>query len=234
MANYIKATNFAAKDSLPSGNAGKIIKGTEIDVEYNAIASAISSKADTNSPTFTGTPLAPTATAGTSNTQVATTAFVAAAASAFIPSGVIVMWSGSIASIPTGWVICDGTNSTPNLRDRFVIAAGSSYAVAATGGSKDAVVVSHSHSGSVSGTTSQAPAHVHGQSRNSASGTLGGAGCQGTSTDNNGYSGGVNGTGLGGEHTHTFSGSFSTSSAGVSGTNAYLPPYYALAYIMKT
>jgi hypothetical protein len=79
MSNYTKATNFAAKDSLPSGNAGKIIKGTEIDTEFNAIASAISSKADTNSPTLTGTPLAPTASSGTSNTQIATTAFVAAA-----------------------------------------------------------------------------------------------------------------------------------------------------------
>jgi hypothetical protein len=79
MSNYTKATNFAAKDSLPSGNAGKIIKGTEIDTEFNAIASAISSKADTNSPTLTGTPLAPTASAGTSNTQIATTAFVSAA-----------------------------------------------------------------------------------------------------------------------------------------------------------
>lgn len=79
MSNYTKATNFAAKDSLPSGNAGKIIKGTEIDTEFNNIASAISSKADTNSPTLTGTPLAPTASSGTSNTQIATTAFVSAA-----------------------------------------------------------------------------------------------------------------------------------------------------------
>jgi hypothetical protein len=76
MSNYTKATNFAAKDSLPSGNAGKIIKGTEIDTEFNAIASAISSKADTDSPTLTGTPLAPTAAGGTNTTQIATTAFV--------------------------------------------------------------------------------------------------------------------------------------------------------------
>lgn len=78
MANYTKATNFAAKDTLPTGNAGKIVKGTEIDTEFTAIASAISSKADSNSPTFTGTPAAPTASAGTNTTQVATTAFVQA------------------------------------------------------------------------------------------------------------------------------------------------------------
>jgi hypothetical protein len=79
MANYTKATNFATKDTLPTGDSGKIVKGTEIDSEFNAIASAISSKADTASPTFTGTPAAPTATAGTNTTQVATTAFVTTA-----------------------------------------------------------------------------------------------------------------------------------------------------------
>lgn len=81
MSNYTKATNFATKDTLPTGDAGKIVKGTEIDNEFNAIASAISSKADTASPTFTGTPTAPTATAGTNTTQVATTAFVTTAVS---------------------------------------------------------------------------------------------------------------------------------------------------------
>jgi hypothetical protein len=76
MASYVKATNFTAKDSLPVGNAGKIVKGTEIDVELTAVAAAIASKSDSNSPTFTGTPLAPTASSGTNNTQIATTAFV--------------------------------------------------------------------------------------------------------------------------------------------------------------
>lgn len=76
MSNYTKATNFATKDTLPTGDAGKIVKGTEIDSEFNAIASAISSKADTASPTFTGTPAAPTAASTTNTTQIATTAFV--------------------------------------------------------------------------------------------------------------------------------------------------------------
>jgi hypothetical protein len=76
MANYTKATNFTAKDGLPTGNSGKIIKGTEIDTEFTAIASAISSKGDINSPALTGTPTAPTAAATTNTTQVATTAFV--------------------------------------------------------------------------------------------------------------------------------------------------------------
>ena len=76
MANYVKATNFAVKDSLASGNPAKIVKGTEIDTEFNAIASAVASKVDADSPTFTGTPLTPTPSTATNNTQIASTAYV--------------------------------------------------------------------------------------------------------------------------------------------------------------
>jgi hypothetical protein len=79
MANYVKSTNFASKDTLPSGDPLKIVKGTEIDAEFNNIATAVATKADLASPTFTGTPAAPTASAGTNTTQVATTAFVSTA-----------------------------------------------------------------------------------------------------------------------------------------------------------
>ncbi len=51
-----------------------------------------------------------------------------------VPSGVIALWSGSIASIPSGWVLCNGSNGSPDLRDKFIVGAGSTYAVAATGG----------------------------------------------------------------------------------------------------
>jgi hypothetical protein len=84
MSSYVKSTDFASKDALLSGNPAKIIKGTEIDDEYNAIAVAVNTKADLISPTFTGTPLAPTAVAGTNTTQLATTAFVTAADTAAI------------------------------------------------------------------------------------------------------------------------------------------------------
>jgi len=60
MSNYTKTTNFAAKDSLPSGNANKIVRGTEIDTEYTNIATAVNSKSDTADPTFTGTVTAAT------------------------------------------------------------------------------------------------------------------------------------------------------------------------------
>ena len=79
MSSYVKNTDFASKDALLSGDPAKIIKGTEIDTEFNAISVAVSTKADLVSPTFTGTPLAPTAAPGTNTSQVATTAFAAAA-----------------------------------------------------------------------------------------------------------------------------------------------------------
>ena len=219
MSNYTKATNFAAKDSLLVTDPAKVIKGTEIDNEYNAISSAISSKADTNSPGFTGTPTAPTATAGSNTTQIATCAFVLANA---IPTGLITMWSGTIASIPSGWYLCDGNNSTPDLRDKFIVGAKQDEtsiaktnitgALTQTGGSKDAVAVSHTH-------TITDPGHLHTVSyRPDLAGATGGYNVAGnTNTVNTG----------------TATTGISINSAGVSGTNANLPPYYALAFIMK-
>lgn len=229
MANYVKATNFTAKDSLPSGNAGKIIKGSEIDTEYTAIASAISSKADLNSPSLTGTPTAPTAASGTNTTQLATTAFVQSAIGTAL-SGVIVMWSGSIATIPSGWVLCNGSNGTPDLRNRFVVGAHSDSVGVAnttitgsntlTGGSKDAIVVSHTHTASVSD-----PGHKH--NVNTWQGGTG-SGVANAGEDSGPFSETQ-------DIQTAFTGiSVSISTTGSSGTNANLPPYYALAFIMKT
>jgi microcystin-dependent protein len=119
------------------------------------------------SPAFTGTPTAPTAAGGTNTTQLATTAFTnAAIASALpgaLPVGLIALWSGSIVSIPTGWTLCDGTAGTPDLCDRFVVGAGSTYAVNATGGVNTVTLTtaqmpSHTHTNSVSTTNL---AHTH-------------------------------------------------------------------------
>jgi hypothetical protein len=238
MANYTKATNFTAKDGLPTGNSGKIVKGTEIDTEFTAIASAISSKADLNSPALTGTPTAPTASAATNTTQVATTAFVQTALSAAFTSGMIMMWSGTIATIPTGWVLCNGSNSTPDLRNKFVIGAHSDTAGVAystitgsntqTGGTKDAIVVSHTHTftGTALGT------HAHETTFNQ------------TSKSNNAtpyiLSNPSIGENLNGSVNLTSSSvsagtpAGTNSTEGSSGTNQNLPPYYALAFIMKT
>lgn len=76
MTAYTKSTNFAAKDSLAPGADGKIVRGTEIDDEFNAIQLAVNSKANASNAALTDTPTAPTATTGTSTTQIATTAFV--------------------------------------------------------------------------------------------------------------------------------------------------------------
>ena len=137
---------------------------------------------------------------------------------AVIPTGVITMWYGSIASIPSGWYLCDGTNGTPNLRDRFVVGAGTTYAVAATGGSKDAIVVSHSHTATVTD-----PGHSHREEYFDANG--GGYGLiAGPNQYNATKQTDIKFTGI----------SVANSTEGSSATNANLPPYYALAYIMKS
>jgi hypothetical protein len=82
MTDYVKATNFFVKDSLLVGNPDKIVKGSEIDTEFNNIATAVSSKANYASPNLTGLPTAPTAAAGTNTSQLATTAFVKSAVDA--------------------------------------------------------------------------------------------------------------------------------------------------------
>lgn len=104
MSNYVKATNFTAKDSLPSGNSGKIVKGTELDTEFTAIASAISSKADLNSPSLTGTPTGPTAAATTNTTQLATTAFVRGEINALGTIGTMAAQNANAVAITGGTV----------------------------------------------------------------------------------------------------------------------------------
>jgi hypothetical protein len=89
MSNYSKSTDFAAKDDLLTGNANKIIKGTEINDEFDAILTAVNSKANSNNASLTGTPVAPTAAANTETTQIATTAFVKVAREALYPVGSI-------------------------------------------------------------------------------------------------------------------------------------------------
>ena len=185
-------------------------------------------KAAIASPTFTGVPAAPTAAAGTDTTQLATTAFVKTAIDTAvatipppgIPTGGIILWSGSVGAIPTGWALCNGTNGTPDLRSRFVVGAGSAYNVNATGGSANAVVVSHTHSVTD-------PGHNHdyriGQSAGTLTPTIGGWSFVGTylATKYNNF-------------IQSASTGITVNSTGQSGIDANLPPYYALAYIMKT
>ena len=157
MADYNKATNFTAKDTLPTGNAGKIVKGAEIDTELSAISNAIASKADINSPSLTGTPTAPTATAGTSTTQLATTAFVTAALSAAYPVGSIYINATSASNPAT--LLGFGT-WTAFGAGRVLVGLDASDALfdtaEETGGSKNATLVSHTHTATVTD-----PGHAH-------------------------------------------------------------------------
>lgn len=119
MANYVKATNFAVKDTLATGNPSKIVKGTEIDAELTAIASAISSKPDADSPTLTGTPLAPTATVATNNTQISTTAYVVNRIAQDI-AGKANIASPTFTGTPAAPTAAAGTNTTQIATTAFV------------------------------------------------------------------------------------------------------------------
>lgn len=142
-----------------------------------------------------------------------------------LPSGCIIIWSGSIGAIPSGFVLCDGTNGTPDLRNSFVLGAGNTYSVGQTGGSTDAIVVSHTHTATVTD-----PGHIHViaglyQSNYNPPST-------GSSFEAWDHSQTPNAT----ENTNSATTGISVSNAttGTSGTNANMPPYYALCYIMKT
>lgn len=177
-----------------------------------------------------------------------------------LPAGGIIMWSGSIASIPAGWVLCDGNNSTPDLRDKFVPGAGSSYTPGQTGGANTVTLAtsqlpSHTHTqqGSFASGTESA-AHVHGGTTDGigdhahfVQGTGGGGGGSGvTGNASGGPVGGVSTTSAG-AHSHTFTTGTEnaahahlvtiageTAAAGSGGAIENRPAFYALAYIMKT
>ena len=131
-----------------------------------------------------------------------------------IPQGVIVMWSGSITNIPSGWALCDGTNGTPDLRNRFIVGAGDEYNMGAVGGSKEVAL-----------TIAQMPNHNHGNmwwfsgygancpEKDRSPHTIATGAAHSSSCGATGFTGGKDGS-----------------------TQAHenRPPYYALAYIMKT
>lgn len=150
-----------------------------------------------------------------------------------MPSGAIILWSGAANAIPSGFVLCDGTNSTPDLRDRFVVGAGSTYAVGDTGGAAsvsltEANLPAHSHTATVTD-----PGHTHTTSGRLVDSFDGGSDdyvmadltttgstddTQETSTTNSAT------TGI----------SVALSSTGSGSAHENRPPYYALCYIMKS
>ena len=146
------------------------------------------------------------------------------AASSTLPTGMILLWSGAIGSIPTGYYLCDGNNGTPDLRDRFLIGAGNTYSVNQTGGSADAIVVSHTHTATSTSTVTD-PGHNH---------TASGATAPPYSAGGNAVFSLATVTTSTATTGITVATATTNATSGTSGTNANLPPYYALAYIMKS
>lgn len=157
-------------------------------------------------------------TAPTAASHAATKEYVDSKLGGLIPSGVITMWSGAIGSIPSGWALCNGANGTPDLRNRFVVGAGSTYAIGATGGA-DTVTL----------TVAQMPAHAHTATDAGHAHSIQtkiGLGVQsGKSTPCWVRERTVN-TGLGYAR-------ITVQAAGGGAAHENRPPYYALAYIMK-
>lgn len=130
-----------------------------------------------------------------------------------LPNGVIMLWSGSIASIPDGWALCDGSGGTPDLRDRFVVGAGTTYAVDATGGA-----ATHTHAaGTYAAATATTGITVAAHLVTTVSQSTADVQCLRNTSNHTVTDAG---------HGHTISGSSASGSS--------LPPYYALAYIMRT
>lgn len=137
-----------------------------------------------------------------------------------VPSGIICLWSGSVDNIPDGWALCDGQNGTEDLRDKFVVGAGNSYAVNATGGNASQNVNLSGSTGATTLTVDQMPSHTHSVSAiNRGTERLGpGESFGSVSTITTSATGGSQ------SHSHSLSGSATVST---------LPPYYAKCYIQK-
>lgn len=249
---YTDGTNFY---SAQTGSAGSFnVNGTltasgitdvgtlSVTGDITGTTATFSGAISSVSPSFTGVPTAPTASAGTNTTQIATTAFVAANA---VLTGALLMWPTT--SAPSGYLLCDGTavsrttysalfavvgttfgsgdGSTtfnlPNYADRMPIGKGTIAAsIGTTGGSKDAIVVSHTHS-------ITDPGHQHNTSvTNSLLFPATGA-----TTINYGGPGQYPATVFTMDNATT---GISVNSTGSSGTNANLPPYLGINFIIKT
>jgi microcystin-dependent protein len=249
---YCDGTNFYSAQTSSAGNfnvnGNLTVSGNETAVGNMAIGGTLGvtgTSAFTGAATFTASPTMPTPTFGDSTTKGATTAFVQTAISAAGLSGQITMWPTT--SAPTGWLLCNGaavsrttysalfavvgttfgtgdgstTFNLPNYQDRMPIGSGTiASSIGATGGSKDAIVVSHNHTA-----TSTDAGHVH--LTYYGGGSSGSAGLTAPSGTPIAYGAAYSGTGYASITT-------TVASAGASGTNANLPPYLGINFIIKT
>ena len=152
-----------------------------------------------------------------------------------IPIRGIIMWSGQIAEIPDGWALCNGSQSTPDLRGRFVMGAGGSRGVGITGGAEtiiltEAQLPAHNHV--VSGNTSSGGAHTHPFRGFHADFRHGGSAGEGsTKNDDDGSFTDTEAVLSAGEHVHSIN--LTSKSTGGGQAIDKLPPFYVLAYIMR-
>ena len=222
MSNYTKSTNFATKDNLTSGNPLKIVKGTEIDTEFNNIATAIATKADLASPTFTGTPTLPTGTiavtqsSGSNTTTIATTAFVQAAIALLYPVGSIYI-NATVSTNPATLLGFGTWTAFGAGRVMVGFDSGNALFDAAeeTGGNADAITVSHTH-------TVTDPTHTHTQGGTALNIASGNYVAVGSASD----------IPYASTSTAAASTGITINSAGSSGTNANYQPYITV-YMWK-
>ena len=226
------AIGYNTAQALTSGD-NNIILGYDAEASSATISNEITI-GDANVTRFR----LPGLQAGASDGQVMTfnssTGLIDLADVSGVPSGVICMWGGAVSSIPSGWYLCDGNNSTPDLRDRFIVGSGTdsggTHDIGDTGGANSVTLSesnlpAHTH-GSGSLATSSAGAHTHSmslyQDHYSGSWNIGG--------NRSSYVASAS-TNSAGAHTHSITGSTGSTGSGSSVENR--PSYYALAYIQK-
>jgi hypothetical protein len=254
-----KAGDSMSGDLTMSGAAINLAAGTTTKQPLKFVAGTSLTNAVAGSMEYDGSKFYVTVgSPSVTRKNVATEDYVSNSVAGAIPRGVITMWYGSTSNIPSGWALCDGNNSTPDLRDRFVVGAGGNYSSGSTGGSKDAVVVSHTHTAT---STVSDPGHSHGFSGVSHSHGVNDPGhthsyvTRATTSIQDGddtpcwygtanASTGSSTTGItvkeetaGGTVANanaSVSVSTAVASNGVDGTGKNMPPHHALCFIMKT
>lgn len=238
--NHIRLLKSVLKNTFPNLNVAMNASAAEL----NRLVGLTAQASDLNK----------LAGIATTSADLAAIAGIASGGGGLVRPGMIMMWSGSVASIPSGWALCDGTNGTPDLRNRFIVGAGDAYAVAATGGQNAITQVpAHTHgpgnlantsagSHSHTGTTSTDPGHQHTQFGQNSSGNSNNVQHATGGSQALGFPGNALLTGSAGAHSHTFTTAESgahthtitgeTASAGAASVDVR-PPYYALCLIMK-
>lgn len=237
--------------SLPTASeeiTGGIRIGSSLTINEEEICTTVQDINTTATPTFAGIEV-PNLPA--SDTQVANKQYVDTYG---FPIGGIIMWSGSIDTIPANWKLCNGSNGTPDLREKFVIGYGVNYPLNSNGGESTSTTNasgSHTHTATIAGTAltvDQMPAHSH--NYDDLYGLQNASGPAVYDRNNTRvekytpwYSDGSNDSGnpawfysrtanAGGGQTHSHSASIDSSSTHTH-TVSTIPPYYALAFIMK-